>query len=445
MKKIKLLAFLVALVSCVSFKAFAQSEMPPLEEPVKTETEKMREDVDNSLIDIKKLKKLKISGYIQAQYELAEQFGSTKVGGTNAYQADRDPKSGNFSRFGIRRGRIKVAWEENFGSAVFQLDITEKGVGFKDAYLKMSEPWLKIFSFTAGIFDRPFGDEISYSSSKRESPERSRIFQDLFPDERDLGMMLTIAGPKDSKVDGLKLDAGLFCGNGIRLPDNSKMDFIGHLKYDKKWSNIAFGIGASMYYGTTNNADTLLYRVQNINDEWIWKQEDVEVNRLNIRQYYGIDAQFSVFSSWGTTNIRGEYLFGTQPSKSGSFGSPKSDTYVATAPFNYIRKFTGGHVYLIQDIYHTPLTFVFKYGYLDPNAKIKGNDITNKTDLANHNYGFGVLVRMTSYLRLQLFYEMIVNEKTNNINPVMQPNDKELDYSKNVKDNVFTACLQFKF
>ena len=405
----------------------------------------MREDIDNNTLEIKKLKKLKISGYAQLQYELSEQFGSTKVGGTAAYQADRDAKSGNFSRFGIRRGRVKVAWEESFGSAVFQLDITEKGVGIKDAYLKAKDPWLNIFSFTGGIFDRPFGDEISYSSSNRESPERSIIFQKLFPDERDLGAMLTIAAPKGSKIEGLKLDAGLFSGNGIRLDDNSKMDFIGHLKYDKKWNDFAFGVGASLYYGTVNNADTFIYHIKNVNDKLIWNKKEVEANSLNIRQYYGIDAQFSLFTSWGISNIRGEFLFGRQPSKSGDFGSPKADTYINTTPFNYMRQFMGGHIYFIQDIYRTPLTFVFKYGYLDPNTQIKGNDITNKTDLANHNYGLGFLVRMTSYLRLQLFYEMIVNEKTNQIEVTKQSNGKMLDYSKNVKDNVFTARLQFKF
>ena len=438
----KLLALVLA--SCVSLGAFAQSETAIPEEPVKTESEVMKENIENNASEIKKLKKLKISGYVQAQYELAQQFGSTKVGGTTAYQTDKDPESGNFSRFGIRRGRVKVAWEESFGSAVFQLDITEKGVGIKDAYLKANDPWLKMFSLTGGIFDRPFGDEISYSSSKRESPERSLIFQKLFPDERDLGAMLTIAAPKNSKAEGLKLDAGLFSGNGIRLDDNSKMDFIGHLKYDKKWSDFAFGVGASVYLGATNNAspDSSYYVVEN--SKWAMKKDD-KLNKLHHRQYFGIDAQFTAFTSWGITNIRGEYLLGTQPSKSGDFGSPKADTYTGTAPFNYMRNFMGGHIYLIQDIYRTPLTFVCKYGYLDPNTKIKGNDITNKTDLANHNFGLGLLVKMTSYLRLQLFYEIVINEKTDKIAAVEQSNGKMLDYNKNIKDNVFTARLQFKF
>jgi hypothetical protein len=266
MQKNRLLA---VVLFCVSVGVFAQSETTQREESVKTELEVMKKDIENNTLEIKKLKKLKISGYAQLQYELSEQFGATKVGGTTTYQTDRDPKSGYFSRFGIRRGRVKMAWEESLGSAVFQLDITEKGVGFKDAYLKVKEPWLNIFSFTGGIFDRPFGDEISYSSSNRESPERSLIFQKLFPDERDLGAMLTVAAPNGTVVEGLKLDAGLFSGNGIRTDDNSKMDFIGHLKYDKKCPNYAFGVGASMYLGTTNNADTILYRIQNVNDKLI--------------------------------------------------------------------------------------------------------------------------------------------------------------------------------
>ncbi|MCL2247060.1 MAG: hypothetical protein FWC10_08135, partial [Lentimicrobiaceae bacterium] len=208
MKKIILSLFLGILTYCI----LAQNDQIPQEEPVKTEIQQIKEDVETNLIEIKKLKKLKISGYIQGQFEVGQEFASTKVGNPTSYNNDRDGKSGDFFRFGIRRGRVKVAWEESFGSAVFQLDITEKGVGFKDAYLKVSEPWLKIASLTVGIFDRPFGDEISYSSSRRESPERTVLYQKLFPDERDLGAMVTLAAPKGSPVEGLKLDAGAFCG-----------------------------------------------------------------------------------------------------------------------------------------------------------------------------------------------------------------------------------------
>ena len=44
----------------------------------------------------------------------------------------------------------------------------------------------------AGVFNRPFGHEIGYSTSGLESPERATIIQYFFPDERDLGAMLTL-------------------------------------------------------------------------------------------------------------------------------------------------------------------------------------------------------------------------------------------------------------
>jgi len=422
-----------------------QAQSQPMEEPVKNELEEIKENVENNTVEIKKLKKLKVSGYIQGQFEVGQEFASTKVGNPTTFDKNRDGKSGDFFRFGVRRGRIKFTWEESFGSAVFQLDITEKGVSFKDVYFKVSEPWLKIASLTVGVFDRPFGDEITYSSSRRESPERTVLYQELFPDERDLGAMVTLAGPKGSPVEGLKLDAGAFCGNGIAVPDNGKMDFIGHLKYDKKWSNITFGVGASMYYGTVRNTDTFLYKV----NDGKWEREEVEKNLKNIRQYYGLDAQFSVQTSWGITNIRGEILCGTQPSTQGRFRSPNKDLMqFGATPFNHIRKFWGAHAYFVQDIYKTPLTLVLKYAYMNPNREIKSEEIKSATDLSYNYFGVGLLVRCTSNLRLMCFYEMPFNATQNKIAIPEKPaatKNSVLNYQEHVQANVFTCRLQYKF
>jgi hypothetical protein len=452
------------------FVLFAQSDSTPMEEPVKTEMEIVKDRVEENAGEIKKLKKFKVSGYVQAQFEVGQEFASTKVGNPTGFDNTRDGKydketktsgTDNFFRFGIRRGRIKFAWEETWGTAVFQLDLTEKGVGFKDAYFKVSEPWLKVFSLTVGIFDRPFGDEIGYSSSRRESPERTILFQKLFPDERDLGAMVTIAGPKASAVDGLKLDAGAFCGNGITLPDIGKMDFIGHLKYDKKWSDFTFGVGASMYYGTVRNRDTMLYTIQK-NDEGIfsWKSEDVNALQKNVRAYYGFDAQFSAQSSWGISNIRAEVLWGQQPSQSGDLTSPKwnlwqtgSSALQYAQDYNRIRNFWGAHVYFVQDIYKTPLTVVLKYAYMNPNTKIDKEAITNKTDLPYNYFGAGLLVRCTSYMRLMCFYESPFNTKVGEKDPLAPKEgatpsagkNHVQDWTNHVKEGVFTCRLQFKF
>lgn len=89
-----------------------------------------------------------------------------------------------------------------------------------------------------------------------------------------------------------------------------------------------------MYSGKVNNADDTLYRRNNA-----WTIETADTNVLNKRQYIGFDAQFSIVTIMGITNIRGEYLFGEQPSLKSDFGSPKSNSYTMSSPFNYIRKF----------------------------------------------------------------------------------------------------------
>jgi hypothetical protein len=228
------------------------------------------------------------------------------------------------------------------------------------------------------------------------------------------------------------------------------MDFIGHLKYEKKWSNVTFGIGASMYYGTVRNTDTMLFTVKKDDlgtNKWVGN--DVTKNEKNIRQYYGFDAQFSAQSSWGISNIRGEVWFGAQPSTKSDLSSPKNGLMQYGAiPFNYIRKFWGAHAYFVQDIYKTPLAVVLKYAYMNPNTQLKGDEITSKTDLPYHYFGAGLLVKCTSYLRLMCFYELPVNSTKNNIVVPVEPASGKIhiaDYHKHVNEGVFTCRLQFKF
>ncbi|MDR1762233.1 MAG: hypothetical protein LBR55_07265 [Bacteroidales bacterium] len=431
----------IGLFSSAALVSHAQVEL----EPEKDTLTLMRERIDVNISKIQSLSKLKVSGYVQLQAEfgqydtVAKAGASTKVGNATKYDENIDgTDADSFMRYGIRRGRIKFDYAAtSYSNVVFQLDITDGGIGFKDAYYQVFIPCEhnllldKVIGFKFGIFDRPFGDEISYSSSRRESPERSIVFQKLFPDERDLGGMLMLSAPKNTLFEGLKLDAGLFSGNGIRKDDNSKLDFIGHLKFDKKASTFSYGIGASYYNGSTNNAATELFTMK----DNVWTPETVEANERNKREYYGIDAQFSIETFMGITNVRGEALGGTQPSTAGDIASPKGNTYDVAAPFNYNRKFKGGHIYFIQDIYKMPLTFVFKYCFLDPNIEVSGDNVTNKADLTASTIGIGGLWRISSAVRLQAFYEINKNETSGNISA----------YKEDIRDNLFTLRLQYKF
>ena len=377
------------------------------------------------------LSKLKVSGYIQSQYNWGEESASLKVGVGN------ESPDKSFSRYGIRRGRIKFTYDASpLMQGVFQLDITEKGVGIKDAYFNVKDPWINTLQLRAGVFDRPFGHEISYSSSRRESPERSTLFQTLFPDERDLGVMLLLQPSKGSPWNPLKLEAGLFAGNGIKPETDSRRDFIGHLSYVRPVGNISFGAGVSYYNGGVYQGTTKVFTIDNGG----FVENNQESNRAGYakREYIGFDLQFMALTGAGMTQLRGEYISGWQPGSANSSKSPNSD--IRPNYDTYIRPFSGWYAILVQDFGTTPFSAVLKYDIYDPNRYIRGNQVgigngTNSTDLAQRTIGYGILWRINYALRLQLFYEDVRNEISANIE----------GYESVRKADILTARLQYKF
>jgi phosphate-selective porin len=373
--------------------------------------------------------KLKVSGYLQSQYQWGEQDASLKVGASN-----ENPEE-SFERIGIRRGRIKFIYEESIASGVFQLDMTEKGVGIKDAYLNIKAPRFNSNAIKAGVFDRPFGNEISYSSSRRESPERSTLFQTLFPEERDLGVQLVLQPPKTSPWNFLKLEAGLFAGNGIKQETDSRKDFIGHLSVDKNMGDIMkIGCGVSYYNGAVFQGTNTVYRMEN---KKFLADSIGNKGKFAKREYFGIDARFSALTAMGMSQIRAEYLFGEQPGIEGNSKSPNASTLPSSD--TYIRHFQGGYIIFVQDIGKTPFSAVLKYDWYDPNTQVSGNEIglnnTGNGDLSVNTFGFGLLWRANNNVRLQAYYEINKNETTSNL----------VAYNDNLKDNVFTLRLQYKF
>ncbi|NDP20115.1 MAG: hypothetical protein GZ091_03405 [Paludibacter sp.] len=397
-------------------------------------------------------KKLKISGYIQTQWQssqvdsLGKSSQDMKVGAGKAASETTD-----INRFGIRRGRIKVAYDDSGYQGVLQFDLTEKGLALKDAYLVLVDPFVGFLSLKGGVFDRPFGYEISYSSSRRESPERSRIFQTLFPDERDLGAMLILQAPKTSPWNVLKLEGGLFAGNGIAQDNNNKKDFIGHLSYNKLLtSNIKVGLGASYYLGSVAETNKYIYSV-NAGAFSVDSLSNIKKDGYAKRQYIGFDGQISVNSIFGLTTIRGEYLFGIQPSNSANSSSPKTGNIAGTDNLNttggtdtYIRNMTGGYVHFIQDIADTKHSIVVKYDWFDPNTDITGSQIgvgkkTSKADISYSTLGLGYMYRMNNNVRIMVYYDIVSNEKVNIISSSLK------GYSANLADNLVTVRLQYKF
>ena len=379
---------------------------------------------------------VKFSGYIQSQYQYGEKDAALKVGTGNENAEE------SFNRVGIRRGRFKLtATDGKLASGVFQVDVTEKGVGFKDAYLNVKDPWVNTLQLRAGVFDRPFGNEISYSSSRRESPERSTLFQTLFPEERDLGAMLVLQPAKTSVWNILKLEAGLFAGNGIKQETDSRKDFIGHLSLAKTVGNaFSYGLGASYYNGGVYQGSENVYTAKGKGFEL--NSDASNKGGFAKREYVGFDFQAAISSSWGITQLRAEYLFGQQPGLSGSSKSPNASALPGGD--TYIRNFSGAYAIFVQDLGALPLSAVVKYDFYDPNTEVSGDEVgsgdgetikTSKTDLSVNTLGLGVLWKISNAFRLQAFYEINKNETSTHV----------AGRNEDLKDNVFTLRLQYKF
>lgn len=376
-------------------------------------------------------KNLKVSGYVQIQNQWGQQDAALKVGAANA------DLNKSFNRVGIRRGRIKFAYEKGLGLAAFQLDLTDKGVGLKDAWLGVKKG---VFLVKGGIFDRPFGYEISYSSSQRESPERSTIFQTLFPEERDLGAALTVTIPNTP----IKFEGGLFAGNGIKAETDSRKDFIGHLSANHKWGSAAIGGGLSYYYGSVWQGTSNIYKMSG--KSFTVDHSYSNTGKYSKREYFGADVQLSYKKS----KLHAEFLFGRQPGTAGSSKSPNAAT--PSTQDVWMRNFAGGYVMAVQEICNK-VALVAKYEYYDPNTKISADEVgvfgsgTGPADFAQQTIGFGALWNIDPTLRLTAYYDINKTETSANYNYLRSDiNHLALPEAYNrLKSNIFTLRLQYKF
>ena len=287
-----------------------------------------------------------------------------------------------------------------------------------------------------GVFNRPFGYEIERSSSLRESPERATVITTLFPEERDLGAMVSLQAKKTSPWNILKLDAGLFAGNGVKSDIKNRKDFIGHLSLNKSFNEtIKVSGGVSYYNGSVYQGTKNIYRLQN--NAFVVDSTAANKGKHAKREYFGFDAQFGAITKFGLTSISGEFITGTQPGDKSGSKSPNSST-VGTSD-TYIRDFSGAYVCLVQDLGKLPFSAVVKYDFYNPNTKVSKNDIglkrTGKGDIAYQTTGLGLLWKINNNLRTTAYYEFVKNETSKNL----------IGYDKDIKDDVFTLRLQYKF
>ena len=392
----------------------------------------------------KKYDNLKFGGYIQPQFQVAEQKGAKSFNGGDF------PVNVN-NRFMLRRGRIRIDYihfAENKGPSiqfVFQFDGSERGVFARDFWGRVMENKYQLFSFTMGLFARPFSYELNLSSGDRESPERGRMSQLLMKTERDLGAMLSFEPrKKTARIKYLKVDVGIFNGPGLNAPADfdSHKDFISRiaLKPYPVSKKITFSMAGSYFNGGFLQNTKYVFQVKNINNEKIFLEDSVSSNQGKIapRKYYGADAQIKFKHPWGITELRGEFITGKQTATENNTETPAA--LLNNMEGYYIRKFNGAYFYLLQNIINTHHQFVIKYDWYDPNTGVRGHQIgragenINAANIKYTTLGVGYIYYATENLKLVLWYDLVSNEKT-----------QITGFTRDIKDDVFTCRLQFKF
>ena len=392
--------------------------------------------------------RVRISGYIQPQFQYIEAKGAESFAGGNFSEFTNN-------RFMLRRGRLRVDYAhlnekgEPTSYFVFQFDGTERGVVIRDFWGRFYENKFKLFAVTTGMFARPFGYEVNLSSANRESPERGRMSQILMKTERDIGVMLTLNKRKKSgKTSDFKLDLGIFNGQGMSGPMDydSHKDVIGKISMKpqriSKYSRALFSAAVSGYAGGITSQSEIIYKVKKDGENYIMSRDSSRSNfgKATPRNYAGADAQLIIPNKRGQTEFRAEYIKGKQTATALSSETPGIYPVAngLKAPL-YVRSFDGAYFYFLQNLNSIDHQFVLKYDWYDPNKKVSGRELSTtngfgKGDLRYNTLGVGYVYRANESLKFTFYYENVKNEKS-----------QLPGFTDDAPDDVFTCRVQYNF
>lgn len=392
--------------------------------------------------------RVRISGYIQPQFQIASSKGSESYAGGNFSEMANN-------RFMLRRGRLRVDYAhlndkgEPTSYFVFQFDGTERGVVIRDFWGRFYENKYKLFALTTGMFARPFGHEVNLSSANRETPERGRMSQLLMRTERDIGIMLTVSRRfKSDRYSNLKFDLGVFNGQGMSAPADydSHKDVIGRFSLLPTKLYFLGGVqlsgAVSGYAGGITNQSNVVYKSRLINGSYEMVRDSSSRNygKTAPRNYAGADFQLVFPNKKGVTEFRAEYMLGQQTATAQSSETP--GTYPVTNGLKdplYSRSFDGAYFYFLQHLASEEHQFVMKYDWYDANRKVKGQEITaaggyTKADLRYDTFGVGYIYEPNSSLKFTFYYDFVKNEKS-----------ALAGFKDDVSDDIFTCRVQYSF
>jgi hypothetical protein len=236
------------------------------------------------------------------------------------------------------------------------------------------------------------------------------------------------------------LKVGVFNGAGPTVSDiDNAKDVIGRLGISLPFQeqNIALDAGVSFYSGSVLSTTKYIYKKVNNVDS-----TSTNKGKYFDRSYIGVDAQlYADVLPIGGSSLRAEVISGQQPGTKDDNRSPSA----LLAGDMYVRDFLGYYAAFIQN-FGLQHQLVVRYDVLYPNSKADSKHIGepgSKMGLGDLSYttiGFGWVYYYDANVKFVVYYDKITNDKVYSL-----ATGSYKPYSKDVKDDVFTFRVQYKF
>ncbi|HET7538417.1 MAG TPA: hypothetical protein VFK05_01050 [Polyangiaceae bacterium] len=314
---------------------------------------------------------LKVTGYVQAQYEFHQDSeDQLQQGGVLLNQ----------NRFLLRRTRIKLQREWQYGGIMIELDAnTVKGpaIGLQHAEVSLAyrnPDQSPLAQLTLGLFDNPFGRELVESPRERPFMERSYASRAFFPAEPDLGLRIS------GQASFLRYAAAVVNGQplgdrtGFILQDpNAHKDVLGRVGVDVTLSSpvrIIGGVsvlnGKGFHAGSDATKNTLSWR-DNVSEDGIVTVPEIigvpgvaaQPSKNFDRWLVGADLGAQLVTNLGTTHLYGEFSVASNMDRNTFVADPVTTGIDA-------REF-GWYLSLYQEFRQGPIAG-FRVDQYDPNA-----------------------------------------------------------------------------
>jgi len=314
---------------------------------------------------------LKVTGYVQAQYEFHQDSED---------QLQQGGALLNQNRFLLRRTRVKLQREWQYGGVMIELDAnTVKGpaIGLQHAEVSLAyrnQDQSPLVQATLGLFDNPFGREVVESPRERPFMERSYASRAFFPAEPDLG--LRVSGQASFLRYAVAVVNGQPLGDrtGFILQDpNAHKDVLGRVGVDVTLPSpvrIIGGVsvlnGKGFHPGSDATKNTLSWRDNVSEDGLVTLPEIVGVPGVAAqpaknfdRWLVGFDLGAQFNSKLGTTHLYGEFSLGSNMDRNVFVADPVTTGVDARE--------LGWYVSLYQEFKQGPIAG-FRVDQYNPNA-----------------------------------------------------------------------------